>query len=1455
MKSVKSWKTKKKFKIKRNENNSSSKFSKWCRKCSILILQNNTSKTNKKCLSSRKYLKTLSELRKSSSNLQRKARNKQSLLRNLCLSLPKKQTLLDTWKQYYNLLATNISDKIIQKVENVSKMLGRKPNVLEIQDANIYFKKQTKINHRVKQKAKLGKRSYRAYSSNNIEKYATDCANAILKFFDTSVPSKISFKHYCISRRIMYNFFDNDIQPTLCKSLLNDLVTPSIFNDSLINYSEKIAVWIDKTINELDWSLEKYNDEISFKGMNHLNEETQDINNIEINKESKEKSKKSFLSDLSIKYIFHGNSKCYYGESCKLQDDTLSEKTYTNNDKSNKNDNDKIHEEFFKDIERYDRSTDKNHDDKRNEDLPEKVVGVEESMKRKVDNQVHEGYTKYTNQYKEESANKQMPNEIVVTEKLPSKTHDGTPRKVTFQYDKDFFSGGFCEEDCAKSERNDERNRSFDYKVYEQYSNDENRYKNKLPKKDNRQMSDEIVEYKKISSKTMHDEIYLQVSCQYDKENICHKGCSEDDYVESESADEENTVRRFDDKVHDEYSKDENRYTNKLTNNQDDRQIPNERVVYEKISSNTKHDEIFLQLACRYGKENIFCERYDEEDHVENESANKKSIVRRFDEVHEEYSKDENRYKNISANNQEDRQTSDEREVYKKMPNTVRDKKALNLTLQTNTDDFYCEGCREEDYVENYSFDKYDLYCKILFARFSPESRDKIHNGSKQNLSPKSEHMKKLKYNSYQRNCKDICEKQFGWSSESSLDSYFSTWLKSEKGERWLRKKGDEQWHVRNEEESSDESCYSLEEACYSREDSFYSRKKLYGESLEQNKTEERDEINENKLPIQLYQQEQEKKGKRSNDKCDSSYDIKRGEGMSYSKHESFSNRREKPGRLFSASFNKIRQMSSVEGSASGIKKSRSNEIIRNLISDIMNKENVNKEKEYPLEDYQMNELGREEMNKERTSSKRTKLTEKDQNDQIYIPKLNEIYIEKINTVSRCGHNGDRSGKGKGEIEKETIPLSGKDLNYLLDKPIIDNEIPNSSGKDYILERDEMKRGTISTAIEDRTSQTEKLSENEMETKKMNSTKRDRYVHIAESIEDDMGGTGIKTFIINKDFCESYESFKICFDDLDEVVGTEQNSEDNNTEEMEDNSSSDQDESFKSCVDICGQMCNKKSPRKKKRIKRRVLLKIKLKTFNRIGLKRPQNKCESRMFDQNEVFQNDHYNYNNIAEEIVKLTKYGIQRKYPIKKNGRKYSKQKCIRTHDFDAICCLTLKLLASWLLEVSQNCHKWFNWITCIIQKMRYYASILKGKIKNDDGTRRILYKEEWEEFCLCLDEDIKKYNDYSAKIQNLGKSIIDKYHKKNIKCCELCLQKKLIRNSHQGQEVVNKFCRLIKKSDYWFNWMTKLVRQATQILAIYSCKMNISYLFSNRIFKHIYIILQVIYLQVPIHLFTRL
>lgn len=126
---------------------------------------------------------------------------------------------------------------------------------------------------------------------------------------------------------------------------------------------------------------------------------------------------------------------------------------------------------------------------------------------------------------------------------------------------------------------------------------------------------------------------------------------------------------------------------------------------------------------------------------------------------------------------------------------------------------------------------------------------------------------------------------------------------------------------------------------------------------------------------------------------------------------------------------------------------------------------------------------------------------------------------------------------------------------------------------------------------------------------------------------------------------------------------------------------------------------------------------------------------------------------------------------------------------HAPDTVCCLSLKIWAVWLLEITHNAHNWTQWLCNIIKKVREFAAIVRGDVTTPSGEKRVLTKAEWRKFAKETEEMAVSWRQYSKHVRDLTDKIIENFHGKKVVCCPKCLQDHLIKNvcvAHETLEV---------------------------------------------------------------------
>ncbi|CAG9863118.1 unnamed protein product [Phyllotreta striolata] len=157
------------------------------------------------------------------------------------------------------------------------------------------------------------------------------------------------------------------------------------------------------------------------------------------------------------------------------------------------------------------------------------------------------------------------------------------------------------------------------------------------------------------------------------------------------------------------------------------------------------------------------------------------------------------------------------------------------------------------------------------------------------------------------------------------------------------------------------------------------------------------------------------------------------------------------------------------------------------------------------------------------------------------------------------------------------------------------------------------------------------------------------------------------------------------------------------------------------------------------------------------------------------------------------------------------------IKEHSPDAICCLSLKIWAVWLLEVCHNAHVWTKWMHEIIRRIREFAATVRGDIKLPNGQRKVLYREEWRQFIKETEEKVVYWMDYSEHVRELSQDIIENFQGKPVYCCPKCLQDHLIRNVVTAHETLGSLTDAMNMAQSWRRCLDGLVATCASICDI--------------------------------------
>lgn len=134
---------------------------------------------------------------------------------------------------------------------------------------------------------------------------------------------------------------------------------------------------------------------------------------------------------------------------------------------------------------------------------------------------------------------------------------------------------------------------------------------------------------------------------------------------------------------------------------------------------------------------------------------------------------------------------------------------------------------------------------------------------------------------------------------------------------------------------------------------------------------------------------------------------------------------------------------------------------------------------------------------------------------------------------------------------------------------------------------------------------------------------------------------------------------------------------------------------------------------------------------------------------------------------------YGMEIKAPGIIKVIKGHKPLSTSNHSPDMICCLSLKTYAVWLLDMTHNAHNWTKWMHAVVHQIGEFAAIVKGNVVGPDGKKKVLYKQEWRDFCKEILEMITAWRKYSTQVRKLTKDIMDDIKGKSVKCCPQCLK----------------------------------------------------------------------------------
>ncbi|XP_060522648.1 uncharacterized protein LOC132699779 [Cylas formicarius] len=143
---------------------------------------------------------------------------------------------------------------------------------------------------------------------------------------------------------------------------------------------------------------------------------------------------------------------------------------------------------------------------------------------------------------------------------------------------------------------------------------------------------------------------------------------------------------------------------------------------------------------------------------------------------------------------------------------------------------------------------------------------------------------------------------------------------------------------------------------------------------------------------------------------------------------------------------------------------------------------------------------------------------------------------------------------------------------------------------------------------------------------------------------------------------------------------------------------------------------------------------------------------------------------------------------------------------HSADAVCCLSLKTWAVWLLEITHNAHNWTRWMGSVIAHIKEFALTLRrgGALK----------KSEWRRFANETEENVVAWRQYSAHVKELSQSIVDNFRGRRVRCCPKCVDDHLISNVATAHETLRALTEAISCAEYWQRSLDTLVEKTSRL-----------------------------------------
>lgn len=158
---------------------------------------------------------------------------------------------------------------------------------------------------------------------------------------------------------------------------------------------------------------------------------------------------------------------------------------------------------------------------------------------------------------------------------------------------------------------------------------------------------------------------------------------------------------------------------------------------------------------------------------------------------------------------------------------------------------------------------------------------------------------------------------------------------------------------------------------------------------------------------------------------------------------------------------------------------------------------------------------------------------------------------------------------------------------------------------------------------------------------------------------------------------------------------------------------------------------------------------------------------------------------------------------------------------HTPDGICCISLKIYAMWLYEVAENAHNWSSWLIDVIQEVRNFTRIVKGEVRNPDGSKRVLKKDEWRKFVDKIEKMIVSWRQYSQHIGSLTERLMKAMMDKSVTCCPRCLSDNLIKDVLAANCLTEELKEGLNTAVYWRQWLDGMIEQTKRLITIPLCK----------------------------------